>query len=340
MHMSDALLSLPVAGAFLAISTAALAVSASQAAQDPRAQPARMGVLGAFVFAAQMVNFSIPGTGSSGHFAGGVLLALLIGPWAGALVIASVLAVQALFFADGGLLAWGANVFNMGLIGCFVAVPLVYRGLAGSAASPGRRRAAIMAASLTACVGGALAVTVETTASGLTDLPWGRFALLMIPVHAAIGVVEGLINIAVLEQLPAWAQAQGAPRPNEGRRIAGVGLAALLVAGTLSWFASARPDGLEHSVARMGALTASAPRSLNQRLSQWQARHALLPDYDFRPDPVAAAAPASLPPAPGPWPRVNGGTSVAGLGGAFVVALLALALGGLASWWSRRRAAA
>ena len=357
MHMSDALLSLPVAGTFLAISTAALAVSAKQAATDPRAQAARMGVLGAFVFAAQMINFSIPGTGSSGHFAGSTLLSLLLGPWAGALVLASVLTVQALFFADGGLLAWGANVFNMGLIGCFIAVPLVYRGLAGTSPSQGRRRLAILAASLTACVGGAFAVTVETTVSGLTDLPFSRFALLMIPVHAAIGVAEGFITIAVLEQLPAWSQAQGAPRPHEGRRVAGVALAAVLVAGLLSWFASARPDGLEYSVAKLGVEPSGAPGSLNQRLTQWQAQHALLPDYDFRPGPAGTTAavqaevePASrnglgthgaaAPSAAEPWPKLSKGTSIAGLGGALLVALLALGLGGLASWWSRRRAEA
>ena len=80
-----------------------------------------MGVLGAFVFAAQMVNFAIPGTGSSGHLGGGLLLAILLGPRAAFIVIASVLIVQALFFADGGLLALGCNVFNLGFFPAFVA---------------------------------------------------------------------------------------------------------------------------------------------------------------------------------------------------------------------------
>jgi len=192
-------------------------------------------------------------------------------------------------------------------------------------------------------VGGALAVTLQTTASGLTDLPFNRFALLMIPVHAAIGVAEGLITIAVLEQLPAWAQDQGAPQPREGRRVAGVALTALVVAGLVSWLASARPDGLEYSVARMGVEPASLRGGLNQRLRQWQSQHALLPNSDFKPTPVAssgvASAMAGAAPAQ-PWPKVNAGTSVAGLGGAVVVALLALGLGGLASWWARRRARA
>ena len=98
-----------------------------------------MGMLGAFVFAAQMVNFSIPGTGSSGHLGGGLLLAILLGPHAALVVIASVLTVQALFFADGGLLALGANLFNLGVLPCFVVYPLVYRPLAGRRRRRGAR---------------------------------------------------------------------------------------------------------------------------------------------------------------------------------------------------------
>ena len=91
-----------------------------------------MGMLGAFVFAAQMINFSIPGTGSSGHLGGALLLAILLGPHAAFVVVASVLTVQALFFADGGLLALGANLFNLGVLPCYLAYPLVYRPLAGN----------------------------------------------------------------------------------------------------------------------------------------------------------------------------------------------------------------
>ena len=90
-----------------------------------------MGVAGAFVFAAQMLNFAIPGTGSSGHLGGALLLAILLGPEAAFLVMASILAVQALFFADGGLLALGCNIFNLGFFPAFVAYPLVYRRIVG-----------------------------------------------------------------------------------------------------------------------------------------------------------------------------------------------------------------
>ena len=97
-----------------------------------------MGVLGAFVFSAQMINFSIPGTGSSGHLGGGMLLAILLGPYAAFVVIASVIAVQAFFFADGGILALGCNVFNLGFFPCFVAYPLIYRSIAGTRSTQGR----------------------------------------------------------------------------------------------------------------------------------------------------------------------------------------------------------
>jgi cobalt/nickel transport system permease protein len=337
MHMSDALLSVPVAAGMLGTTLAALAVSAARAADDPRARPARMGVLGAFVFAAQMINFSIPGTGSSGHFAGGTLLALLLGPWAGALVMASVILVQALFFADGGLLAWGANVFNMGLIGCFVAGPLLVGLFAGPRPGKTRLRAAIIAASVAACVAGALCVTLETTASGLTELPFGRFALLMLPVHAAIGVVEGLITALVLERLPQWqgtAPLDGSDR-GERLRVGGMAILALLIAGALSWFASQRPDGLEFSVARTaapGALEA-APGTLAGRVDAWQRGHAPLPDYAF---PSSGSSQDGRAPSAPAWPAVKSETSLAGLGGALLVGILALGLGWTAVWRSRR----
>ena len=117
MHMADALISPAVGGAMWAVSAAAVAWCSKKVKEDldERKVPL-MGVLGAFVFAAMMINFTIPGTGSSGHLGGGLLLAVLLGPHAAFLVIASILVVQALFFADGGLLALGCNIFNLGFI--------------------------------------------------------------------------------------------------------------------------------------------------------------------------------------------------------------------------------
>ncbi len=113
-----------------------------------RASIPLMGVAGAFVFAAQMLNFAIPGTGSSGHLGGALMLAILLGPEAAFLVMASILAVQALFFADGGLLALGANIFNLGFFPAFVAYPLIYRKIVGD--GPELRTRRVFAGSLLA----------------------------------------------------------------------------------------------------------------------------------------------------------------------------------------------
>jgi cobalt/nickel transport system permease protein len=208
-----------------------------------------MGVLAAFVFAAQMINFALPGTGSSGHFAGGTLLALLLGPWAAFMALASVLVVQALFFADGGLLALGANMFNLGFLASFVAVPLVYTPLAYGKPSAARRRLAVMAATLASCTLGALSITFQTTASGITSLPFRHFAVLMVPLHMAIGVAEGFISILVLEQIGTWRGETDHHASWGGKTIPALALTAVLVAWVLSGYASPLPDALEHSVA-------------------------------------------------------------------------------------------
>src|SRR5512136_1802594 len=136
MHMADALLSPAVGGGMWAATAATLAYSARKVTReiDDRKVPL-MGVLGAFIFAAQMVNFTIPGTGSSGHLGGGMILTVLLGPCAAFLVTASVLTVQALFFADGGLLALGCNIFNLGFFPAFIAYPLIYKKIIGRAPS-------------------------------------------------------------------------------------------------------------------------------------------------------------------------------------------------------------
>ena len=123
MHMSDALLSAPVAIAADVAAAGLLVAAALRLKKESRENMVPlMGVMGAFVFAAQMVNFAIPGTGSSGHIVGGVLLAALLGPWAGFLTLASVLIIQCLVFADGGLMALGCNIINMGAMTALAAV--------------------------------------------------------------------------------------------------------------------------------------------------------------------------------------------------------------------------
>jgi cobalt/nickel transport system permease protein len=338
MHMSDALLSPAVGGALWAASAAALAWASRglQRRADDRLVPL-MGVLGAFVFAAQMINFSIPGTGSSGHLGGGLLLTLLLGPRAALVVIASVLTVQALLFADGGLLALGANIFNLGVLPCLVAWPLVYRPLAGAAPSPRRRALAAVAAAVVGLQLGAVGVVLQTVGSGVSSLPIGPFAGLMLPIHAAIGVVEGLATAALVlflhrqrPELLADAPAAPAPTPLWPLRpvLRGLAGAAVLVGGVLSWFASAQPDGLEWSLARAaGGHEPAAPSAgVHALLADWQQRSSWLPGYALPSTPPPADQADAGDPA---WPAVDAGTSLAGLLGGAATAGLLVGVGAL-----------
>jgi len=199
MHMADALLSPSVGVTFWAISGGTIIHSARKLKQevDEKKIPL-MGVLGAFVFAAQMINFTIPGTGSSGHLGGGMILAILLGPYAGFLTLASVLIIQALFFGDGGLLALGCNIFNMGFWTCFVAYPLIYKPMVKKDSSPGRMTGAVLVAVLVAMQLGPLSVVIQTLLSGISELPLKSFVLLMQPIHLVIGLVEGTVTAGLI----------------------------------------------------------------------------------------------------------------------------------------------
>lgn len=329
MHMADALVS-PAVGGTLWLATAGLIGYSSRKVNqdmDDRRIPL-MGVLGAFIFAAQMINFTIPGTGSSGHLGGGMILAVLLGPAAAFLALASVLTVQALFFADGGLLALGCNIFNLGFFPCFVAYPLLYKPLVRGKVS--QRRIAIGAV-LSAVLGlqlGALAVVFETFLSGISDLPFAAFLLLMQPIHLAIGIVEGFVTAAVLMFLwkarPETLEMAAPSKPAGASSFKNV-LAALLVVaavagGFLSWFASSRPDGLEWSLSRStGKEAAEAPdKGLYQWLAGIQEKTAFLPDYGFKGAKKEEASKEA-------WPSADSGTSLSGLlGGALTLITLIL----------------
>jgi len=248
-----------------------------------------MGVLGAFVFAAQMVNFSIPFTGSSGHLGGGILLAILLGPQAGFVVISSVILVQALFFSDGGLLALGCNFFNMGIIPCFLVYPLIYRPLAGKNSSVWRQWAACITAGVFGLVLGAGAVVVETCTSAISELSFGPFLLFMLPIHLLIGIVEGFITALTVNLLrqarPEMLQLQAANKPNRAIQIiqATILVVAILVGGAVSWFASSAPDGLEWAIVKTSGkeeLPASQNR-IYDLFSAAQEKTAIMPDYGF-----------------------------------------------------------
>jgi len=324
MHMADALLSPAVGGVMWLASGAALAASGRRLRRnaDDRLVPL-MGVIGAFVFAAQMINFAIPGTGSSGHLGGGLLLAILLGPHAALVVIASVLTVQALFFADGGLLALGANIFNLGVLPCFVAYPLLYRPIAGDGTSS--RRVALGAA-VAAIVGlqlGALGVVLQTIASGITSLPASTFLLLMLPVHLAIGLVEGLATAAIVlfvrRARPDLLQRSTGQRSLKPL-LAAFGVAALLTGGALSWFAAQDPDGLEWSIEHAAGAELAAPNTATHgTLRRLQQALSFLPDY------ALPKARAEETPAESSWPNVDPETSLAGLvGGALTLAVVSL----------------
>ncbi|MBM3422712.1 MAG: energy-coupling factor ABC transporter permease [Chlorobi bacterium] len=328
MHMSDALISPAVGGAFWAVSGGLIAWSIKKSSldQDGR-KTALMGVLGAFVFAAQMINFTIPGTGSSGHLGGGLLLTVLLGPHRAFIALASVLVIQSLFFADGGLLALGCNIFNLAFFPAFLAYPFLYRTIAGNSLSPARLGAASMTAATAGLLMGACFVVLQTTVSGISELPFGTFMLFMLPIHFAIGIVEGLVTWAVVAFVaatePSLLTMQKKPENKRFLTPAVFILMALVTGGTLAWFASSHPDGLEWSMARVSGREEIEGRHepVHGMLSSIQEKIAFLPDYGFR-STGDGTSDSSDPVSP-----VNPGTSVSGIAGSLMVLVLAGAIG-------------
>lgn len=291
MHMADALVAPAVAGTMYVCSTAAAAYSIKKVRRedDPKKIPV-MGVMGAFVFATQMINFTIPGTGSSGHLCGGMLLTALLGPFASFLTMIGVLLIQCLLFADGGLLALGCNVWNMAFYGCFLGAFLIWRPMMKKGMSRGK----IILASIIGCVLtlqlGAFSVTLETLASGITELPFKAFVATMQPIHLVIGLVEGLITAAVLlfvyEARPELLENAGNSRKNRMSLKGVIGVlcaAAIVIGGGLSLFASSHPDGLEWSIEQItGETELEADSGIYDTAAEIQDTSALLPDYGFK----------------------------------------------------------
>lgn len=313
MHMADALVAPAVAATMYLCSGAAGGYSIKRVRlEDDAKKIPVMGVMGAFVFATQMINFTIPGTGSSGHLCGGMLLSALLGPYAGFLTMIGVLLIQCLLFADGGLLALGCNVWNMAFYGCFLGALLIWRPIMKRGAS----KLKIVFASVLGCVLtlqlGAFSVTLETLASGITELPFSVFVATMQPIHLAIGTVEGLITAAVLcfvqEARPELLWGIGEMDcAKEGKltfknTIAVLAVTAAAIGGVLSLFASAFPDGLEWSMERVAGTTElEATGGIYSALAGLQEKTALLPDYAFKASESAA------------------GTSFSGIVGALIV---------------------
>jgi cobalt/nickel transport system permease protein len=194
LHIPDGFLSTPVAiagyvGAAVAV---AVAVRVTDRRLDERAVPL-MGVMAAFIFAAQMMNFPVAG-GTSGHMLGGALAAILLGPWAAILVMTAVVGLQALLFQDGGLLALGANVFNMGVLTALVGWT-VFRGLSFfERMHPAAPAVAVFVAAWLSVEVSAVATAFELAISDTSPLSVALPA--MAGVHALIGIGEGLISAA------------------------------------------------------------------------------------------------------------------------------------------------
>lgn len=335
MHMADALISPAVGGTMWAATAglAAYSIKKIQSDMDEKKIPL-MGVVAAFVFAAQMINFTIPGTGSSGHIGGGMLLAILLGPYAGFLALAAILSIQALFFADGGLLALGCNIFNLGFFTCFIAYPLIYKPIAAQGYTPKRIMGASMIATVIGLQLGSFGVVLETLFSGKTELPFGTFLLMMQPIHLAIGLVEGLIVAAVVsfvwkerpEIIEKAALGEKLGSFSIKKVMSGLAVAAMLTGGGLSWFASANPDGLEWSIFKTAGVNELESRDgIYRTLADLQSKLAFLPDYGFKAAEDENAAGAEVTAEEAAWPAVSGGTSVAGVvGGGVTLALAAL----------------
>ncbi|WP_300017944.1 energy-coupling factor ABC transporter permease [Pseudonocardia sp.] len=198
MHMSDGLVNPPTAAVFGLISVIGLAIAASRARRDLDDRTAPMaGLVTAFVFAVQMINFPIL-PGASGHLLGGAIVAILVGPWVGAICIAIVLVVQALLFADGGLTALGTSIFNMALVGVFVGYAVAYllRGLARR--GRGGLLATAFLAGLVNVVVASLGFVLQYAIGGAGGADLGTVFALMVGFHTLIGIGEGVITAATV----------------------------------------------------------------------------------------------------------------------------------------------
>lgn len=297
MHMADALLAPSVGIVMIAVALLGIGYSVYRIRRDGTLSERKvpvMAVMAAFVFAAQMINFTIPGTGSSGHLCGGMMLCAILGQFPAMLSLSAVLLIQCLFFADGGLLALGCNVFNMGMCAIMIAYPLIYKPIMKKGYSTGR----VFLASILACeVGlqlGAFCVVLETLISGITSLPFGAFVALMQPIHLAIGLVEGVVTALVVvfihqtrPELLDSALENKAPEAGVTAKkvVTVIAVLTVVVAGGLSLLASSNPDGLEWAIQGItGDTEIEAQYPAADKAGEVIDKTAFLPDYAFAGD--------------------------------------------------------
>lgn len=293
LHIPDGFLNLGVSVVFWVITAVLLAFSVRQSNStfDERLAPLA-GIMAAFIFAGQMINFPVAG-GTSGHLLGGALAAIALGPWVGMLVMASVIGIQALLLQDGGLLVMGANIFNMGLLTALIGFGL-YRSVAGQKRTV--KLAVAGAAAWLSVMAGALMTALQLWLSGTSEL--SIVVPAMLSAHIPIGLGEALITVAALSFI-----LQTRPdllEESKTRGGAGWVLGGIIATGIvllLSPFASGNPDGLERVAEDLGFLELGQSAPYN-----------ILPDYTI--------------------PGLDGGIStiLAGLIGAIVVGVVALYL--------------
>lgn len=309
MHVPDGFLSTPVCAAAGALAAGAVGYSLYKlrGSLADRAVP-MTGMMSALVFAGQMVNFPLIGAPVSGHLMGGVLAAVVLGPWAGCLAITLVLVVQCLLFADGGLLALGANILNMGVVGALggYAVYATVRRRLGEGPR-GTIIASVVAAWLSVMAAAALFCVEFGLSAAWAGLNLQNVFALMVLFHSGIGIGEALITgmavSFILSQRPDLIAAPAVSRSalrGIGRFATAGTVCALAVAAFLSPFASEFPDGLEAVAERAGFTELGTARVF------------VLPDYE-------------IPSLTGSWQRLS--VSLAGVFGTMVVMAIALVLG-------------
>lgn len=268
LHIPDGFLTIVVSLIFWLITIIMVAISVYKTNRSlGEKQVPIMGVMAAFIFAAQMLNFPIAG-GTSGHFLGGALAAIVLGPWAGILVMTSVVGIQALLFQDGGLLVMGANIFNMGILTAVIGYGL-YRLVINQKKAV--RLVIAGAGAWIATMAAALVTSLQLWLSGTTRLEIVLPA--MLGVHALIGLGEALITVAALtyiEQTRPDILDINHPAKESGRGWIVSGVVISLLAVFLSPLASGNPDGLEKVASDLGFLG-----------SGLDAPYRILPDYSI-----------------------------------------------------------
>jgi len=339
MHMANELLSIPVATGTLAIAAGSLGFICRKVRQVIAAEKlALMGILGAFVFAAQMVNFQLPAMpGTSGHMVGAVLLAIILGPHLAAIVISSVVIVQCLIFQDGGLLALGCNIINMALVPSYLGY-FLYRTITNGRFSSLKVYIGAMLASVITMEAGAILVAIQAAMSGVLAVPFSTFLITMTGVHFLVGFVEGLVTVAVLaylQQLRPDIVADSLPgtvRLSKNAVLATLGILAVLIGAGLSLLASDLPDGLEWSYAERPdepgfETVVSNPDSRITAVDDFQSKYSLMPDYSARASKLGDVADQEEADLGAGW------TSFAGIVGSVVT----MAVIWLTAWMLRRR---